>query len=201
MVLLAPCLSDRTSDAVSHVWPISKQHHRMKFKQGRCSDTGLCWLDLQGKAEVRSESPAVGLPSLPDWTPLSPTPLLWLVCCPFALRCSFLPLPLTRAFVFICGPCSLPALRWFAAFAFVSMLSGITNDLRLPLGWGSLANTTVSRVSVVTLGGGEVCWESGQTDGIDRPDVFSFWDSGIYHWATTRVFFLTREMHGIVNGV
>ena len=151
MVLLAPCLSDRTSDAVSHVWPISKQHHRMKFKQGRCSDTGLCWLDLQGKAEVRSESPAVGLPSLPDWTPLSPTPLLWLVCCPFALRCSFLPLPLTRAFVFICGPCSLPALCWFAAFAFVSVLSGITNDLRLPLGWGSLANTTVFRVSVVTL--------------------------------------------------
>lgn len=117
VVLLAPCLSDCSSDAVSHVWSISKQHHRMKFKQCRCSDTGLCWLDLQGKAQVRSESPQSGSPE-PAWfdTLLSPTLLLWLVCCPFALPYSFLPLAFTRTFVLICCPCYFPPVIYSLPF-------------------------------------------------------------------------------------
>lgn len=181
-------------------WPISKQHHRMKFKQGRCSDAGLCWRDLQGKAEVKVRVSPGGSPSLPDWTLLSPTLLLWLVC-PHLLCAAPFSLPLTRAFVFICSPVpSCPSLI-LCLCSWIGAEWHPTNDPRLPLGWGSLANTTVLRGFVVTLGGGEVCWRSGQADGIGRPDVFSLWDSGIYHWATTRVFFLTMEMHGIVNGV
>lgn len=100
----APCLSDCSSDAVSYVWPISKQHHRMKFKQCRCSETGLCWLDHEGKAEVRSVSPEGLSWACLIWHLSSSTALLWLVCCPCAFALLLSPPAMRQKFHFDVPP-------------------------------------------------------------------------------------------------
>lgn len=141
VVLLASCLSDCTSDAVSHVWPISKQHHRMKFKQCRCSDTGLYCLDHEGKVEVRSESLS-GLPQ-PGWL-ASPCAALCCsgVCVILCFACFSLPLPVTRTFLSIHCPSSFPCM--FYPLSFLSHRA-VMNVPGLLWGQRSLTNSTLFR--------------------------------------------------------